>query len=80
MKKYHVFAMPTHEDFVANGTDLGFAGSIDEAVILCATHGHTVIRENEGGLFELYDLEDGPNIYGYEADGFGAIGITVQPE
>lgn len=78
--KLHVFALPTDEDGVFDRKTLvGFAETEEEAAALCAEEGFTVIFPDKGGCFATYGSGEAPHIFGYEADGRGAIGITVYP-
>lgn len=75
---YHVIAVPTDEDGVYDGKIIGIASTEAEAVALCEAEGYTVISEGEGGQYNTYDADDAPMVYGFEADGMGAIGVTVK--
>ncbi len=79
MTCHHVFAVPTHETCMDPGIHVGHAKTTEEAIALVEASGYTVIPEPGGGSYDHYDAEDGPNIYGYEADGLGAFSITVEP-
>jgi hypothetical protein len=78
MTNYHVIAIPTDEDGTYEGHIIGLASDKAQAIAVCEANGFIVIREGEGGNYDLYDAEDAPHIYGYEADGIGAISITVE--
>jgi len=75
---YHVIAIPTDSHGTYEGSMLGEASTEAEAISLCEKAGYRVIRDGEGGQINAYDADDAPRIYGYEADGIGAIGVTVE--
>jgi len=78
MKTFHVIAIPTDADATYEGALIGSAQTEDEAIALCKSEGYVVLTEGEGGNIDCYDAEDAPRVYGYEADGLGAFGVTVQ--
>ncbi len=77
-KKFHVFATPTTEEGFGENINLGLAETKEQAIEMCIDAGYTVIKETEGGSVDQYDAEDAPFIYSYDADGVGAISVTVK--
>jgi hypothetical protein len=77
--KPHVYAIPTGNSYVGEGKLIGDAATLDDALALIRSAGYTIIEEGNGGNYDRYDAEDAPGVFGYEADGVGAFGITIEP-
>ena len=70
----------SHEwGFVPRAMIIGKASREAEAITLCTAAGHVVIVEAQGGNADTFDADAAPEIFGYVADGLGAIAITVEP-
>jgi len=55
MTKFHVVTCPADENGVHEGRRLGFAETVEEAIQLCESYGYTVIREDDGGLIQVFN-------------------------
>lgn len=74
-KQMHALAVPTTKDSCEKAIDCGMATSVTEAKRIVRAAGYRIMTT--GGNIDQYDAQDAPGIYGYAADGFGAISITV---
>ncbi|WIX32526.1 hypothetical protein QO259_17205 [Salinicola sp. JS01] len=60
-----------HHVAIHGGDVIGMASSKKSAIELCESMGYEVLPEDNGGLIDFYDEEDGPGVAQYEADGRG---------
>ena len=74
-KQMHALAVRSSKDGCEKAIDCGMASSVTEAKRIIRAAGFRIMTV--GGIIEKYDAQDAPGIYGYTADGFGAISITV---
>jgi hypothetical protein len=74
----HVFAVPAYIYNLDTPVRCGQAASITAAKRLIRAAGYRVMTR--GGQIDQYDAQDGPGVYGYPADGMGAVSITVHPK
>ena len=77
---HRIVAIAVGDDWMDRGKVVGHAETRDEAIAIMRRQYPTTIIEGEGGICDFYDAEDAPRIYGIDADGTGAYGITYMTE
>jgi hypothetical protein len=75
----HVFVIPAGDDWQGDAINIGQVETAADAFLLVNSKGYTIRSPVEGGHYDEHDADDAPGIYGYERDGMGAFGITVEP-
>jgi hypothetical protein len=76
----HVFVIPAGDNWQGDAINIGQVETAADAFLLANAKGYTIRTPVEGGHYDEYSADDAPGIYGYERDGMGAFGITVEPD